>query len=207
MTAVSLSSLARLAVAALLVRASSAQQPEMAHLSVTGKAGELALDFMGHSANCSAAWGVQYGTSPDFSGASFVAAYACTDFTAQEPGPSYALRALMTGLQRGTRYYYAAGIEGGRAPFSQIFSFVYDSASLRAGGAQYAVLADFGYFNSESLGKLMADTYNGRFDMLLHAGDLAYDLDSEKGDVGDGYFRQIQPIVSQMPYMAIPGNQ
>lgn len=134
--------------AAMLTAMASAQQPEMAHLSVTGKQNELALDFVGHT-NCSVAWGVQYGTSPDLSAADFHPVYACTDYTASEPGPTFMLRALLTGLVSGTKYYYAACIENSREPCSQIFSFTYDSGANRPGGRAYAVLADFGYYNAE----------------------------------------------------------
>lgn len=37
--------------------------------------------------------------------------------------------------------------------------------------------------------------------------DLAYDLDTDVGRVGDGYMRQLSPIVSGMPYNMIPGNR
>lgn len=46
----------------------------------------------------------------------------------------------------------------------------------------------------------------GEFDTLLHAGDFAYDLDTDVGRVGDGYMRQLQPIIAQIPYNGIPGN-
>lgn len=63
-----------------------AQQPEQAHLSLTGTPGELSLDFMHHDAKvaCNSSVGVEIGTSPDFTASSFVPAYACSDFTAQE---------------------------------------------------------------------------------------------------------------------------
>jgi hypothetical protein len=69
--------------------AASAQQPEQAHLSLTGAANTLSLDFMHHDANvgCNATVGVQIGTTPDFKAASFVPAYACDDFTAEESAP------------------------------------------------------------------------------------------------------------------------
>ena len=35
---------------------------------------------------------------------------------------------------------------------------------------------------------------------------MAYNLQDEKGAIGDGYFRQIQPVVANLPYAAIPGK-
>ncbi len=141
---------------------------------MTGKPGELSLDFMAHAANCSIGWGVQLSTTPDFTGASFIPAYACDDFSKQEPGLTLAVRVLLTPLTRGATYYYVCGSEALRAPWSQVFSFTYDTGSQRAGGPVYAILADFGFYNAESLMKLSAEAYEGRFDALLHAGDFAY---------------------------------
>ena len=200
------SSAAAAAVAALLATA-RAQQPEQAHLAYTGKAGQLSLDFMAHGENCSLAWGVQIATSPDFSQADFVPAYACDDFTAQESARTLAVRALLTGLEIGTQYYYVCGSDDERAPWSQVYSFTFQQGAARAGGAPvYAVLADFGFYNAESLERLPAEACEGKFDTLLHAGDFSYDFDTDAGRVGDGYMRQLAPVISSVPYMGIPGN-
>ncbi|OMJ87157.1 hypothetical protein SteCoe_11156 [Stentor coeruleus] len=45
-----------------------------------------------------------------------------------------------------------------------------------------------------------------QIDGILHAGDLAYDLQDLEGMVGDSYLNMIQPISARIPYMAIPGN-
>jgi len=161
---------------------------------------------MSHEANCSAvAWGAQIGTSPDFVGADFVPATSCTDFTASEASRTLSITVLFKGLVAGTKYYYVCGSEGLRSPWSRVYSFVHDAGAARAEGRTAVVLADFGYYNAESLQKLSADAYLGRFDTLLHAGDFAYDFDSEQGRVGDGYFRQLEPVASALPYNGIPG--
>ena len=41
---------------------------------------------------------------------------------------------------------------------------------------------------------------------LLHAGDLAYNLDTDEGRVGDRFMEQIEPVASQVAYMVAPGN-
>lgn len=165
--------MAALLLLALAFGGALAQQPEQAHLSLTGRDGELSLDFMAHRLNCSTTWGVQLGTSPDFTQAEFIPASACSDFTHSEPALTLAVRVLLRGLVAGTQYYYVAGSPELRDPWSQVFSFVYNSGSLRAGGPVYAILADFGTFNMESLGKLTAEAYEGRYDVLLHAGDFS----------------------------------
>ena len=147
-----------------------AQQPEQAHLALTGKPDELSLDFMAHEANCSAGYGAQLATTPDFTSADFIAAYACTDFTTSSAQLSLAVRVLLPKLVAGTTYYYVAGAEGLRNPWSQVYSFTHASGSVRAGGPVYAIVADFGFYNAESLKKLEAEAFEGRYDMLLHAG-------------------------------------
>lgn len=161
---------------------------------------------MAHEANCSITWGAQLSTSPDFTGASFVPASSCTDFTAQESSHTLAVTVLFSHLVPGTKYFYVCGSEELRTPWSRVFSFTHDTGAAREGGATAVVLADFGFYNAESLQKLYADAYLGRFDQVLHAGDFAYDFDSEGGRVGDGYFRQLEPVASAIPYNGIPGN-
>lgn len=43
-------------------------------------------------------------------------------------------------------------------------------------------------------------------DGILHLGDIAYDLDSDEGKVGDEFLRMIQPISARFPYITLPGN-
>ena len=198
--------LSALALLAALAAVARAQQPEQAHISYTGKAGELSVDFMAHGANCSLNWGAQLATMPDFSSADFVAAYACDDFTASESAKTLAVRVRFEGLVAGTTYYYVVGSEMERVPWSQVYSFVFQQGAARAGGPIHAVVADFGYYNAESLERLTAEAFEGTFDSLLHAGDFAYDLDTDAGRVGDGYIRQLTPVISALPYHGIPGN-
>ncbi len=84
---------------------------------------------------------------------------------------TYAARALLTNLEIGTKYYYVCGSENSTLPWSQVFSFTFGSGFVRPDGPVYAVLADFGYYNAESLEKLMASAFAGDFDVLLHAGE------------------------------------
>ena len=35
---------------------------------------------------------------------------------------------------------------------------------------------------------------------------MAYNLQDNKGEIGDGYFRQVQPVVANLPYLAVCGN-
>jgi hypothetical protein len=44
------------------------------------------------------------------------------------------------------------------------------------------------------------------FDAIVHLGDFAYELEDNWGEVGDIFFRNIEPLISNYPYMTLPGN-
>merc|ERR1740130_975723 len=46
----------------------------------------------------------------------------------------------------------------------------------------------------------------GKHDLILHPGDIAYALDDDCGRVGDAYMRLMQPAIAHVPYMVSPGN-
>lgn len=197
-------SLAPLALLALV----RGQQPEMAHIALTGKAGQISVDFASHPRDGTppSSYGCLIGTSPDNwnNQMQFVTAYNMTNFTSQDAAfgdQTFLHQVLFTGLQSGTTYYYVCGSEATKDPWSQVYSFNFESHLSRPGGARYAVLADAGYYNFESLGDLMAAAEEGSFDVLIHSGDMAYNLEDEKGAIGDGFMRQMEPIASKIPYM------
>lgn len=43
-------------------------------------------------------------------------------------------------------------------------------------------------------------------DLVVHAGDYGYDLNSLNGLMGDRFMSSIQDIAAQVPYMTVPGN-
>lgn len=62
---------------------------------------------------------------------------------------------------------------------------------------------DLGQYTKHLLGEeTIARDYAG----IIHMGDMAYNLDSENGQVGDEYLRMIEPISATIPYMTAPGN-
>ena len=46
-----------------------------------------------------------------------------------------------------------------------------------------------------------------RYDLLLHAGDLAYDLDTDGGSIGDAFMEDISTIAASVPYMVGDGRR
>ena len=60
--------------------------------------------------------------------------------------------------------------------------------------------------NPKSLKQLKIDLNRSLYDLVLHLGDFAYNLDTNDGVVGDNFMNMIQPISSRVPYMTCPGN-
>lgn len=58
----------------------------------------------------------------------------------------------------------------------------------------------------QSLSYLQDEAQRGHFDVILHVGDFAYDMDTNNALVGDEFMRQIQPLAALLPYMTCPGN-
>jgi len=68
------------------------------------------------------------------------------------------------------------------------------------------VFGDMGAFDDESLYYIIKDIDNNTYDFMLHLGDIAYNLQSYFGIVGDIFLSEMQPIASKIPYMVLPGN-
>ena len=45
-----------------------------------------------------------------------------------------------------------------------------------------------------------------QFDLYIHVGDLAYDINDQNGQNGDDYFNSLIPVVTKLPYLPIAGN-
>ncbi|CAH2239630.1 jg3200 [Pararge aegeria aegeria] len=69
-----------------------------------------------------------------------------------------------------------------------------------------AIYGDMGNKNAHSLSYLQDEAQRGHFDVVLHVGDFAYDMDTDDARVGDEFMRQIQPLAAGLPYMTCPGN-
>ncbi|XP_032518241.2 acid phosphatase type 7 isoform X1 [Danaus plexippus] len=111
-------------------------------------------------------------------------------------------RVLLKDLNFNTRYVYHAGSVYG---WSEQLSFKTPPQGedwvVRA-----AVYGDMGSKNAHSLSYLQDEAERGHFDLILHVGDFAYDMDTDDALVGDEFMRQIQPLAAGLPYMTCPGN-
>ncbi|CAH0727268.1 unnamed protein product, partial [Brenthis ino] len=111
-------------------------------------------------------------------------------------------RTVLPDLKFDTKYVYHAGSVFG---WSEMFSFKTPPKGedwvVRA-----AIYGDMGNKNAHSLSYLQDEAERGHFDLILHVGDFAYDMDTDEALVGDEFMRQIQPLAAMVPYMTCPGN-
>lgn len=110
-------------------------------------------------------------------------------------------RVYLSGLTASTAYEYSVG---SAAAASDVFRFTtppYKAPTL-------AIFGDMGISSNaqDTMPFLVADAAAGVFDVVLHIGDLAYDLQSDNGSTGDAFMCQIQPVAATVPYMTCPGN-
>ena len=63
-------------------------------------------------------------------------------------------------------------------------------------------IGDMGLYNSINLEKFL----NIDFDFIFHLGDIAYNLNSYFGMIGDIFLSKMEFLSSKIPYMTIPGN-
>jgi hypothetical protein len=164
--------------------------PPQIHISLTGDPTTLAVDFVAPSG----------GQFVNVSETGQSAPAACQQLTLNTYS-AFFCTGLLTGLQANTAYTYAVGSpsSGWSSPFS-ITNQPADRSPV------FAVYADFGFGNDESLAALIKDSDAGGFDYVIHAGDHAYDLDSSNSVVGNDFMNSIQPYAARRPYMAVPGN-
>ena len=108
----------------------------------------------------------------------------------------------MTDLEPETYYLYRVGSSQG---WSDLF-FTRTHPAGTDWAPTIALYGDLGNENAASLPFLQRDISEGSYDLVIHVGDMAYDMAEENGGRGDVFMEQIEPIASVVPYMVCPGN-
>jgi hypothetical protein len=92
----------------------------------------------------------------------------------------------------------------GRTPF---YNPPFDIEDLNY-PATAIVMGDMGVgeYSSYSRKIIEEETAAGNYDFIIHLGDIAYDLDTYDGTIGNEYMREIESFASVSPYMVLPGN-
>uniref|UniRef100_A0AAY4BS28 Purple acid phosphatase n=2 Tax=Denticeps clupeoides TaxID=299321 RepID=A0AAY4BS28_9TELE len=114
----------------------------------------------------------------------------------------YIHRVTLSDLKPGSTYVYHCGSDAG---WSDLFYFTALDESVHW-SPKFAVYGDMGNENPQSLAQLQKDTQARMYDVILHVGDFAYDMDEDNARIGDEFMRQVESIAAYVPYMTCPGN-
>lgn len=176
------------------MRSITSATPKQVHIAFTGKKSEMQVTWSheGVDACSGSALSVKYGPTTSLGST----AEAKSDYLSSASLCTYT--ATMTGLTgQNAEYHYNVG-------GSTTYSFTHNP--IRKGGKIYAAFADFGLANDISLDRMLTEASQGQWDAVLHAGDLAYDLDLSEGRIGNEFMATIEPMSSKFPWMTCPGN-
>jgi len=114
----------------------------------------------------------------------------------------YMYTAIMTKLDYNSTYYYHVGAE---SLLSRIFKF-----KTFPNGTDFSytvcILGDLGVENGVSASYLLHAAERREFDLAIIVGDIAYDLHTYDGLMGDIFMRMMEPMIAQIPFLVIAGN-
>lgn len=72
---------------------------------------------------------------------------------------------------------------------------------------KFLVYGDMGYHHGQKTIEVLKEEMTlHNYDAICHVGDLAYDMETDGGLIGDTFMELIQPIAAHVPYMTSPGN-
>ena len=121
---------------------------------------------------------------------------------------------LIPGLSPDCEYqfYVGTGLHLWSKPFTfkgvtPYYTPPYTEASLTR-PARVAILGDMGIgtYSMATRLHLRSATVHGEIDAIMHLGDIGYDLERHMGGTADKFFREIEEVAGNVPYLAIAGN-
>jgi len=181
-----------------------AVHPEQIHLSIADDGHSMVVTWSTLDSTRSLGGSfVRFGTNPQ----SLSRQSNATERTFVDGGllhsTQYIHKALMNNLKPNTTYFYHIG---NSITLSDLFFFKTFPDPESAWSPSIALYGDMGNVNAQSMVRLQEDTLQGMYDMIIHVGDFAYNMDTNNGKVGDEFMRQIEAIAAYVPYMTCPGN-
>lgn len=178
--------------------------PEQIHLSQGYTSDTMTVDWLDWAPEISP--GVSYNT--EYGGSTQTTLAKETIWKSEGNLTRYLYRGILTGLEPGSRYYYQVGSPKNYCSLresNQWFDPV-PSRSTDFRPLHLAIYGDYGVVNDQSQQLLEDKVTGGEVDMILHAGDIAYNLHYHDGGRGDDFMNQIQTLATRVPYMVAPGN-
>jgi len=107
----------------------------------------------------------------------------------------------LNNLKGNSKYFYKAG--GDKSGFSEVFSF---RTQPDRNVTRFAVIGDMGVDPEAeaNINLLTSLVKTEAIDIIVHSGDISY-ADGYQHR-WDQYFRRVQEMVANIPYMTVPGN-
>ena len=185
--------------------------PRHVHLAYTESAGII---ITWSTVNATATSVVQYGLGSmlGHSAIGETDPLAVNDTQGRLSYHSFIHRATLQQLVPGVSYTYRVGDAAGG--WSSTRSFAYKPASTRRAPLTILAVADMSADAVDGghggvARELAREVAQRDYDMVVHAGDLAYDLHGSLSDgssIGDAFMNDIEAIAGRVPYMVSPGN-
>ena len=183
--------------------ASASIEAEQVHLSLGMSQNDFYVNYVTF-ARPSLSY-VQYGLSASDLSLSSNASIALFTDGGKAQKQRYMHQASMLHLKPGVVYFYQVITD--TPATAPLFNFT--TISDKAGYTQplrVAMYGDYGVVNAQSHDRLQAESLQGNLDLIIHAGDFAYDMNNEDGDRGDLFMNQQQSFLSHTPMQTCAGT-
>ena len=114
-------------------------------------------------------------------------------------------QAVLTRLKPNTVYFYQ--VQAGMASRSLIYKFrtLPQQAEQGKWMPKFLVYGDLG-LHTQRLESIITEGLTRGYDAVLHLGDIAYNLFTLQGLVGDNFQKKMEPLAAQLPYLTTPGD-
>ncbi|XP_005111668.1 acid phosphatase type 7 [Aplysia californica] len=115
-------------------------------------------------------------------------------------------RAELQDLMPDTTYTYrvvSEGTESGSASEELKFKVPHNDPK---GKHTFMVVADMGLRANKQLHFVCQEVVNGEYEAVFHIGDIAYNLHTSSGIVGDQFMEHVEIFATKVPYMTTPGD-